>query len=386
MSPLEEIRRWKETAKEPSKLSLPETSAPRKPQRCSEPRLAPFHHTAVVRKSFPSSKVKMEDQAVKSSPQPRPATSALPSRKRRRPPSFWFFGGALVAALLFAAVLAGYFLWRGARSEPPQVVARAGAEASTVPAVALPASAEAVMVTEDQQHVVDSAMSDLRAGDAPSALAKLQELKQVNPRLPSLDYMIALAAIQAGEIDMTAKAIESSLAKGERVSDAYALRAALEEFKSSDRGWSALGDLRSRAETYLHEAISSDLANPYPYIEMAMRLRGRGENVEAKRMLEAARSRLHPVDSYTLLDCTLLLIELQGKPDHELPLDLDPDKNAAFLFGAAYVAMRRGEFSTAAGLLLTGRDRLSPDLFVYLLGDPGLRQFAGRPEIAAFYQ
>jgi hypothetical protein len=132
--------------------------------------------------------------------------------------------------------------------------------------------------------------------------------------------------------------------------------------------------------------MASDLANPYPYIEMAMRLRGRGQNVEARKMLEAARSRLHPVDSYALLESTMLLIDLQGKPDHELPLDLDPDKNAASLLGAAYVALRRGEFSTAVGLLHTGRERLPPDLFAYMMGDPELRKFASRPEIATFYQ
>jgi hypothetical protein len=308
----------------------------------------------------------------------------------RTPPSLWFFGGVLVAAGMFAAVVSGYFLLRGLMIQPPRLVAHSAAEAKTGNEAALPDSSETsepvALITETQQRIADSAMSDLRAGDAASALVKLQGLRNENPSLPSLEYLIALAGIQAGEIEITAAAIESSLAKGERVSDAYALRAALEDFRASDQGGLALGDLRARAEMYLQEAMASDLANPYPYIEMAMRLRGRGQNVEARKMLEAARSRLHPVDSYALLESTMLLIDLQGKPDHELPLDLDPDKNAASLLGAAYVALRRGEFSTAVGLLHTGRERLPPDLFAYMMGDPELRKFASRPEIATFYQ
>jgi hypothetical protein len=388
---LEEIRRWKEVEEEQNKLSLPKSASLPKQRSRQEPRLSPFYPArGIVRRSFHSPKVKSTGSTESPEPEPLPKAAALPSRKMRTPPSLWFFGGVLVAAGMFAAVVTGYFLLRGLMTQPTPVAAHSAAEAKAGNEAALPVPAEtpepAAPITEIQQRIADSAMSDLRAGDAPEALAKLQGLRKENPRLPSLDYLIALAGIQAGEIEITAASIESSLAKGERVSDAYALRAALEDFRASDQGGLALGDLRARAEMYLQEAMASDLANPYPYIEMAMRLRGRGQNVEARKMLEAARSRLHPVDSYALLESTMLLIDLQGKPDHELPLDLDPDKNAASLLGAAYVALRRGEFSTAVGLLHTGRERLPPDLFAYLMGDPELRKFASRPEIATFYQ
>lgn len=262
------------------------------------------------------------------------------------------------------------------------------AEPAKEPSLAAPSQAdvEPVVVTPEQRQMIDVAMIKLRGGDAEGAIERFKILQSDNPGIPSLDYLTALAALQAGDIELASSSVETSIAKGERVSDALALSAALESMKSAGGGWQAMGDLRARAEYYLHQAIEADTANPSPYIELAMRLRSRGENAEARKMLEAARARINPVDSFAILDTTLLLIRLQELPDDQLPDDLDPDKDIGSLMGSAYVALRRGDFTAAAYLLQTAKKRLPTDLYFYLLGDPELRKYATEPQLAPLFQ
>lgn len=244
----------------------------------------------------------------------------------------------------------------------------------------------AVEVTGEELRAIDLALIKLRSGDTDSALERLKLLQSDNPLLPSLDYLTALAALQAGDISLASSSIEASLGKGERVSDSLALSAALEGVKTSEAGWQPMGDLKTRAEHYLRQAIEADPANPSPQIELAMRYRGGGDQKEAQRLLEAAKARINPVDSSTVVDTTLLLIRLQDLPDDQLPADLDPDLDTASLIGAAYVALRRGDFATAATLLATAKKRLPENLYYYLLGDPALRPYAAEPQLTPLFR
>lgn len=244
----------------------------------------------------------------------------------------------------------------------------------------------AVEVTGEELRAIDLALIKLRSGDTDSALERLKLLQSDNPLLPSLDYLTALAALQAGDISLASSSIEASLGKGERVSDSLALSAALEGVKTSEAGWQPMGDLKTRAEHYLRQAIEADPANPSPQIELAMRYRGGGDQKEAQRLLEAAKARINPVDSSTVVDTTLLLIRLQDLPDDQLPADLDPDRDTASLIGAAYVVLRRGDFATAATLLATAKKRLPENLYYYLLGDPALRPYAAEPQLTPLFR
>lgn len=255
-----------------------------------------------------------------------------------------------------------------------------------VPPSEAPVVETVVEVTGEQLLAIDLALIKLRSGDTDSALERFKLLKSDNPSIPSLDYLTALAALQAGDISLASASIEASLGKGERVSDSLALSAALEGVKTSEAGWQPMGDLKTRAEYYLRQAIEADPANPSPQIELAMRHRSVGDHKEAQRLLEAAKARTNPVDSLTIVDTTLLLIRLQDLPDDQLPADLDPDQDTSSLIGAAYVALRRGDFATAASLLATAKKRLPENLYYYLLEDPALRQYAAEPQLTPLFQ
>ena len=241
---------------------------------------------------------------------------------------------------------------------------------------------QGVEISADFQAQLDEALRSLRDGDAEKALGQLIVLERENGSVSSLTYLVALAAMQSGDSDKALMKANESIAKRERVSDSLALKAVLETQKNGG----AFGDPRVRAESYLRQAMLTDEANSSPRIELATLLRYRGRHEEAKKFLEAARSRLNPVDSHAVVDTSLALLNLQFLPDGELPAGINPDKDIAALFSAAYVAMRKGDFSRAADILRTGRDRLPPDLYYYLVNDPAMRKFVSRPEVAEYFQ
>lgn len=245
-------------------------------------------------------------------------------------------------------------------------------------------SRQGVGITQEKQDRLDKALMDLRGGDSEKALKQLVLLEHEAPEVASLAYLVALAAMQAGQPELSAEYVEKSIARRERVSDAIALKAVLE----SQGGGSGvpLGDPRLRAEGYLRQAMLADAANASPLVELATLLRYRKQNDEAMRVLEAARSRLNPVDSHTVVDVSIALLALQEKPDEKLPDAINPDKDVPALFSAAYLAMRRGNFPEAAGILKTARERLSPDLFFYLANDPAFRKYAREKELAGCFE
>jgi len=195
-----------------------------------------------------------------------------------------------------------------------------------------------------------------------------------------------LAAAQSGEIAEAMAETDISLGKGERVSDSYALAAAVESLKPGSVEWQSMGDPSERGDFFLRRAIAADQANAAPRLEMGIRLRNRGRNDEAASMLESARLRLHPVDQAAVIDTTLLLIELERTGTDVLPTDLDANKDTASLIGSAYLALRRGDSAAAAELLALARSRLASDLYRYLLSDPAFASYRQNADLAPLFQ
>jgi TolA-binding protein len=275
---------------------------------------------------------------------------------------------ALVAFAGLIVLVAWMFYSLGGAIRQSRMIAEIGKQGVEIPA--------------DFQAHLDAALKNLRDGDAEKALGQLIVLERENSAVSSLAYLVALAAMQNGDSEKALAKANESIAKKERVSDSLALKAVLETQKNSG----GFGDPRVRAESYLRRAMVADAANPSPCIELATLLRYRGRTEEAKQFLEAARSRLNPVDSHAVVDTSLALMSLQSQPDENLPVDIHPDKDVAALFSAAYVAMRKGDFARAADLLRTGRERFPADLYYYLVNDPAMRKFVSHPEVAEFFR
>lgn len=247
-------------------------------------------------------------------------------------------------------------------------------------------SKEGASVSKDFLEQLDQALADLRAGDADKAVKKLQELEKPDTQVASLTYLLALAAMQNGNTDLAEKKAAESIAKRERVSDSLAIQAVLETQKGGNSVIPKFGDPRLRSELLLRQAILADTANPFPMIELATLLRYQKRRSEAQDLLRAARSRLNPVDSHTVVDVTLALSQLEDAPDDKLPQIADPDRDSTSAFSAAYIAMRQHDFDKAAGLLDLLNRRMPADLFYYLVNDPALRRYASEPKLQKFFQ
>jgi len=248
------------------------------------------------------------------------------------------------------------------------------------------ATRERIDVQPEFNGKIDEALAMLRDGDASKAEAQLAILEQENPDVAALSYLRALAAMQAGDIVLAEAKVDESIAKGERISDSLSLKAVLTAQKSSDGGFQIFGDPTVRSEQFLRQAMVADAANPSPLIELATLLRYKKRDAEAIALLEAAKTRLNPVDSHTVVDVTLALARAQQLADDQLDSKPLINQDPASLFVAAYVAMRKGQFTSAAQYLRTSRTQLPVDLFDYLVNDPALRKYAREPQLAPFYQ
>ena len=239
-----------------------------------------------------------------------------------------------------------------------------------------------VAIPAEFEKAIDSVLLTYSEGNAPEAVARLEAVNRKNQTIPSTSYLIALMAIQSGDLNLALQKVDESMAKGEKLSDSLALKAAIEMEMGGKGG---MGDPKVRAESLLRSAMAADISNPRPYIELASLLRFQGRNDEARQLFEAASVRLNPVEGQALVDTSLSLLNLQQTPDDKLPVNLDSDKDPRSLLSAAYVAMRKNDIPTVKTLLARARERLSPALYNYLMNDPAIRVFSKNPQMLGLF-
>jgi Tfp pilus assembly protein PilF len=232
------------------------------------------------------------------------------------------------------------------------------------------------------QAAIESALQAYSKGHADDAVEILAGVYRKNQTIPSTCYLMALTAIQSGNLPLASDRVDESILKGERLSDSLALKAAIEMEKSNKDG---MGDPKVRAESLLRSAMAADVSNPRPYIELASLLRFQGRNDEARQLFEAASVRLNPVEGQALVETSLSLLNLQQTPNDKLPENLDSDKDPNSLVSAAYIAMRKNDVPAVKTLLAKARERLSPALYNYLINDPAVRVFSRNPQMTGLF-
>ncbi len=219
----------------------------------------------------------------------------------------------------------------------------------------------------------EAALAQLRDGKHLEALSALRALISDHPYAPSLHYAAALAAMQAGYDVEAGMMADASIRLGFRVSDSLALKAAISAIKS--------GRPSDAQEALLQEAVATDPMNPNPMLELATLQRYRGKISEARALLESAALRMTPTDSRTVLETTLAIMSA----DSELDAEAAPTGIPTQDFPAALAQLHKGNFDQAAAILRASQQKLSPDLFYYLINDPELRKFSRQPELAGLF-
>lgn len=240
------------------------------------------------------------------------------------------------------------------------------------------ASKERERLTPEQLAELNTALGWMWSGAPAEAIAPLMDFQQRHPEVPSLSYMIGLAALQSSNSQIASEAIGQSISKRERLSDALALAAILEVNRV---GMTSMGDVRLRSEDQLRRAIAVDPANPHPMILLGALLNELGRKDEARTMLEGARVRLQPLDSLVVLETSLAMLDLSEKTDADLPAANPDAEKPAEIFSSALIAFRKNQPDLAVKLLERARDQMPRGLFRFLLRDPSLRFYLVDPAL-----
>ena len=224
---------------------------------------------------------------------------------------------------------------------------------------------------------LNEALALIESGESSEALTKIQSLSAKHPDVSSLDYLAALAAMQAGDLKTAQERASLSVSKNQKVSDSLVLLS-MTETSAGASGKSSLRDPKIVRESLLREAVNADIANPFPMIELASFLRGQKRDEEALDLLRAANVRLHPIDTHVVVQTSIQLMKLQQMPDDELP-SASSEGSITEIFSSVYISLRKKDYNQAAIALEKGRQQATPDLFAYLIKDPVFKPFLSEP-------
>ena len=224
---------------------------------------------------------------------------------------------------------------------------------------------------------LNAALALIESGQSSEALQTIQTLSAKHPDVSSLDYLAALAAMQAGDLKTAQEMASLSIAKNQKVSDSLVLLS-MTESGAGSRGTTSLRDPKIVRESLLREAVESDVANPFPMIELASFLRSQKRDDEAIQLLKAANARLHPIDTHVVVQTSIQLMKLQQMPDEQLPAVAN-EGTISEIFASIYISLRKKDYNQAAIALEKGRHQAPPDLFAYLINDPVFKPFHAEP-------
>jgi|GEM_PF-1154625 len=224
---------------------------------------------------------------------------------------------------------------------------------------------------------LNEALALIESGESSTAFQKIQALSEKHPDVSSLDYLAALAAMQAGDLKSAQEKATLSITKNQKISDSLVLLSMTESSAAAGEK-SSLRDPKIVRENLLRDAVNEDVANPFPMIELASFLRSQKRDDEALDLLHAANARLHPIDTHVVVQTSIALMKLQQLPDEELPA-ARAEGSIAEIFSSVYISLRRKDYNQAAIALEKGRHQASPDLFTYLINDPVFKPFRTEP-------
>ena len=227
---------------------------------------------------------------------------------------------------------------------------------------------------------LNEALALIDSGQSSEAFQKIQALSAKHPDVSSLDYLAALSAMQAGDLQTAQEKAALSITKNQKVSDSLVLLS-MTESGTGTGGESSLRDPKIVRESLLREAVNADVANPFPMIELASLLRGQKRDDEALELLRAAHARMHPIDTHVVVQTSIQLMKLQQTPDEELPA-ASSEGSITEIFSSVYISLRKKDYNQAAIAIEKGRHQVSPDLFAYLIRDPVFKPFQTEPIMA----
>ena len=233
--------------------------------------------------------------------------------------------------------------------------------------------ARVCVLSEDGDRRLDLALKSLSEGGGLYALQTLENLSREFPQAVDLKYFTAMAALHTGDKTKAAALFNECEKNRTRLGDALSQKAVLLSAEYAGASASKRLEIDKKVRALLYRAVAEDRFSALARVQLASFLLSHGESEEARKMLEAARSRLTPVDGVTAVSVQLALLDAQNNP--EAVSKPRPGDGPEILFAAAYVAFRSGDKQTGSELLNAASAMLPKQTFRYLLRDPALQKY-----------
>jgi len=277
---------------------------------------------------------------------------------------------------------------------------------------------QVVLPTTEEAALLDSGFAALSEGNANKALLEFQKVQERQPALSGTDYLIALAAHQAGEKTLALQAAQRAVNKHELEEEARVLIALSENPSGKEPGKAVqqLADPVALEEARVLIALSENpsgkesgkavhqLADPVASMENAFRryaalhpadpsvychwgdfLRSQGSYRSAADTLHRGGLRTDPTASNQVLSAKESLARLQNDPSAAPPpLTEISSMSGEAALTAACSSLRSNRKSDALLFLARAREFYSPRDFRELMNDCAFAEYRSDPGLKAF--
>jgi tetratricopeptide (TPR) repeat protein len=229
-----------------------------------------------------------------------------------------------------------------------------------------------VLPTTEVATLLDGGFAALGGGHANKALLEFQKVQERQPALSGTDYLIALAAHQAGEKTLALQAAQRAVNKHEMEEEARVLIALSENSSGKEPGKAVqqLVDPVASMESAFRRYAALHPADPAVYCHWGDFLRSQGSYRSAADTLHRGGLRTDPTASNQVLSAKESLARLQNDPSAvPPPLTEIGSMSGEVALTAACSSLRSNRKSDALLFLERAREFYSPRDFRELMND-----------------
>jgi Tfp pilus assembly protein PilF len=244
-----------------------------------------------------------------------------------------------------------------------------------------------VLPTTEAAALLDGGFAALGGGNADKALLEFQKAQERQPALFGTDYLIALAAHQAGEKTLALQAAQRAVNKHEMEEEARVLIALSENSRGKEPGKAVqqLVDPVASMESAFRRYAALHPADPSIYCHWGDFLRSQGSYRSAADTLHRGGLRTDPTASNQVISAKESLARLQNDPSAAPPplTEIGTMSGEAALT-AACSSLRSNRKSDALLFLERAREFYSPRDFRELMNDCAFDEYRTDTGLKAF--
>ena len=251
------------------------------------------------------------------------------------------------------------------------------------------AKSEVVLPTVKSEELLDAAFGDFFEGNPRKAMHGFQKVKDAQPALYGIDYLVAESSFRAGELVLAEQAAQHAVSCNELAGESKVLLAliALGKTTGPDQGGHQFSDPLISAEEEFRRFAAEHPADAAIYGLWADVLRGKGSYSVATRILHRGVLRADPMGSQMLLSAKEKLSKLQEEPAKSVAsiAEITAMTGEAALV-AGFSALQNKQDKEALLFLEKAQDFYPPVIFRQVLQDVAFDPYRGNPLLGDFFK